>query len=449
MTDDAIRSLPHAMGPEKAVLSVLFQYPDTIDECDSLTPEHFYLPAHRILFESIRQTVASGQAVELVSFVEKLRVNGILDRVGGPAAITDIYTYQPDPRHIAQHIEILTKNLICRLAISKGGDLIESGYSSDPETVAESVRMAATALEEAATGQSAGLTLKEILIDSMTQFEARVNQNQDTMGIETIPEIDECSKGLHPGRVYCVCAYPKGGKSILASQMLLQCVLAGYPGLFLTMEMTEREIMDRMIIQASRVNAEAFTSPKTYAERHDIETTSAGILRHVQNSALTIGRSPLSIVRPRNRNIATIAAVIRRKHREMKLKVAVIDFAQLIKCPGKTGVEEMEEISHTIHQLAQDLGIAIILPSQLNADGDTKNGRVIEEDAAFVINIVQDRNKDSQTYKQHRHILVVADRFNGASGNRIPLIFDTERIRFVRGEDKTAAGQKKVPTFKR
>jgi replicative DNA helicase len=231
--------------------------------------------------------------------------------------------------------------------------------------------------------------------------------------------------------------------------MLLQCVLSGHPGLFLTMEMTEREIMDRMIIQASRMDAEAFTSPKTYADKHNTETTNSGILKHVQNSALALARSPLAIVRPKNRNIATIAAAVRRKHREARLKVAVIDFAQLIKCPGKTGVEEMEEISHTIHQLAQDLGIAIILPSQLNADGDTKNGRVIEEDTAFVLNIVQDRNKDSETYKKHRHILVVADRFNGTSGNRIPLIFDEKRIRFVHGEDQTAAGQKKSPKFKR
>jgi replicative DNA helicase len=449
MTDDVTRPLPHAIGPEKAVLSVLFQFPETIDDCDSLTPAHFHLPAHRIIFESIRHTINSGHALELVSFVERLRMAGILDRVGGSSAITDIYTYQPDPKHIAQHIDILTENLICRLAIAKGAELAESGYSCDTEAVAESVRSAATALEEAATGQGAGMTLKEIVKDSMAQFEARVHQCQDTMGIETISEIDECTKGLHPGRVYVVCAYPKGGKSILSSQMLLQCVLAGHPGLFLTMEMTEREIMDRMIIQASRMDAEAFTSPKTYADKHNTETTNSGILKHVQNSALALARSPLAIVRPKNRNIATIAAAVRRKHREARLKVAVIDFAQLIKCPGKTGVEEMEEISHTIHQLAQDLGIAIILPSQLNADGDTKNGRVIEEDAAFVLNIVQDRNKDSETYKKHRHILVVADRFNGTSGNRIPLIFDEKRIRFVHGEDQTAAGQKKSPKFKR
>lgn len=446
MTPDAIKPTPHALGVEKAVLSVLFQWPERIDECDALTPAHFHIPAHRILFESVRQTIGAGQVLELVSFVERLRMTGLLDRVGGPSMIADVYTYQPSPANLQRHIEILTENLICRLAIEKGMELAESGYTCEPETVADCVRTAATAIEEAATGQSAGIPLKAIVIDSMQRFEERVMQNEDTMGIETISEIDACTKGLHPGRVYIICAYPKGGKSILASQMLLECVLAGHPGVFLTMEMTEREIMDRMIIQVARMDAEAFTSPKTYGEKNDVGTTKTDILRHVQSSAMRLAQAPLAIVRPRNRSIATIAAAIRRKCREIGVKVAVIDFAQLIKCPGKTGVEEMEEISHTIHQLAQDLGIAVILPSQLNADGDTKNGRVIEEDAAFVLNIVQDRNKESETYKKHRHMLVVADRFNGTSGERIPLVFDSQRIRFVHGQDQTAQS---TPKFKR
>ena len=446
MNPDAVKPTPHALGVEKAVLSVLFQWPEMIDECDALTPAHFHIPAHRIIFETIRQTIGAGQQFELVSFIERLRKVDLLDRVGGPGAIADIYTYQPNPGHLSAHIAILTENLICRLAIEKGAELIESGYTCEPETVSDCVRIAATAIEEAATGQSAGIPLKAIVMDSMERFEARVKQNEDTMGIETISEIDACTKGLHPGRVYIICAYPKGGKSILASQMLLECVFAGHPGVFLTMEMTEREIMDRMIIQTSRMDAEAFTSPKTYAEKHDLEITSGGILKDVQTSAMRLAQAKLAIVRPRNRNIATIAAAIRRKHREIGIKVAVIDFAQLIKCPGKTGVEEMEEISHTIHQLAQDLGIAVILPSQLNAEGDTKNGRVIEEDAAFVLNIVQDRNKESETYKKHRHMLVVADRFNGTSGERIPLIFNSQGIRFVHGEDQTAS---KTPKFKR
>jgi replicative DNA helicase len=212
------------------------------------------------------------------------------------------------------------------------------------------------------------------------------------------------------------------------------------------MEMSERDIMDRMMIQAARMPAEAFTSPKTYAEKHSVSSTDEATKRAVQKAFMKIKDAPLAIVRPKNRNIGTICAAVRRQHREIGIRVAVIDYAQLIRSPGKTGVEEMEDISHQVAQLAQDLGIAIILPSQLNNEGDTKNGRVLEEDAAFVWMIVQDRNKESETYKQHRHMLVIADRFNGSGGQRIPLVLDTERIRFVEGQDQT---QQAKPKFQR
>ena len=73
----------------------------------------------------------------------------------------------------------------------------------------------------------------------------------------------------------------------------------------------------------------------------------------------------------------------------------------------------------------------------MNADGETKHGRVIEEDADAVIRIVQDRNKDSETYKAHRFISIDKDRHYGSGGTRVPLILNRERIRFERGEDKS------------
>lgn len=444
MTHTPINAPPHAVGPEKAVLSVLFQYPEKIDECDILTPSHFHLPQHRIIFEAIRETVKSGKTVELVSFVEKLRATGLLDRVGGAGTITDIYTYQPTETHLAQHLEILNDYLIYRTAIIKGNELIESAFTLDPENAQNCARTAASALEEIATGSTSPPSLNEILGQSLDAFEKRLKAQEDQMGIQTIPLLDEKMRGLHGGRVYMPCAYPKGGKSILASQMVVECALKGIPSMFLTMEMSERDICDRMIIQASKMDAEAFTSPKTYAQRKGKDGVTMDTLGQVKKSVGDLKASPLFVIRPKNRNIATIVAAVRRQHRENGIRVAAIDYAQLIRSPGKSGVEEMEDVSHQIADLAQNLDIAIILPSQLNADGDTKNGRVFEEDAAFVMNIVQNRNKeDEHNYKKHRHIVVVADRFNGTSGEKIPLVFNPSSIRFEYGEDPTPPPEKK------
>ena len=106
--DDVTRALPHALGPEKSLLSSMLQDPQeyvgvAIEE--RLTAEHFYLPSHSTLFGFLIELFEAGLEIELVSLVQKLLDRGLLDRVGGPAALTDLYTYAPSPGHFRHHLK--------------------------------------------------------------------------------------------------------------------------------------------------------------------------------------------------------------------------------------------------------------------------------------------------------------------------------------------------------
>ncbi|MCO1498197.1 DnaB-like helicase C-terminal domain-containing protein, partial [Limosilactobacillus reuteri] len=87
------------------------------------------------------------------------------------------------------------------------------------------------------------------------------------------------------------------------------------------------------------------------------------------------------------RNLSTILSAIRRAHREMGIKIAVVDYVQLVKgAKADTKEAEVSEVSHALQEIAGDLEITLIVLSQLNLDGDTKHGRAIEEDADVVLN---------------------------------------------------------------
>lgn len=452
-TDSVLRELPHAVGPEKSVLSTIIQDPAEFIPLaieSGLDAEDFYLPARKEIFQSLCERFKAGQDIELVGFTQWLLDNGKLDRIGGASALYELYTYAPSPTFFDAHIRLLRDKRTLRDIISMGNHAIASAYDSPGEAgeVLGEVERTFTSLVARASGAQKTRGLGEILKESLEAFENRVKGAKETQGILTGTAIDEHLHGLHPGRVYVLCAYPKGGKSVLASQIIIDAAVAGIPAMFLTMEMTEREIMDRMIIQTARMEAEAFSAPRDYAFKRGNDATTNGAIKVVNSAIHRIAQSKLVLKRPHNRTLQTILSEVRKAHREKGIQIAAIDFAQLIKSPGKTGVEEVEEISHAIHQLSQDLQIAIILPSQLNADGDTKGGRVLEEDASAVLNIVQDRNKESETFGMHRHILIVADRFHGAGGTKIPMILDKERIRFIEGQDETNAKTQK-PKFNR
>ena len=440
---DILRPLPHSIPMEKAVLSVIFQYPEEyIDEAEDmgLSEEHFFTPANKILFRTIREIHKMGKPVELVSFVQYLIDHGTLDRVGGASAVAEVHTYHPSPLQFKHHAKQIKDKHTDRELVRLSNEIIADVYDSPADTADHLIRAekCIDQLAGIANDCAAPMSTFEIMRESINRFEARMKGVETPIGIPLIDEFDQHLKGAHPGRFWVIAAYPGGGKSVISSQMIIDTASEGTECLFLSLEMAERDIMDRMMIQAGRVDARAYTEPLQYARDNGQETITKGIMQQIGRAAEKLKDSRLRIQRPANRNLQTIIATIRKAVRDYAVKIVVIDYVQLIKVQGATSKEqEMSEISHSIQEICQDLGIFAIVLSQLNAEGETKHGRVIEEDADAVINIVQDRKKDSETYKMHKHCLIVKDRYYGSEGTRVPLILNRDRIRFEHGMDQT------------
>jgi len=450
--DDVTSPLPFALGPEKSILSTMLQDPQewipvAIDE--GITPDHFYLPSHSTLFEFLASEFQAGEEIELVISIQKLLDTGRLDRVGGPSGLTDLFTYAPSPGYFRHHLEHVRGKFILRQLISMSNAIISECYDApgEPqETLAEADRML-TAISAGASVGTPIPTNREVLKECFDRFERRTKGTESTMGIPLLPLLDCYLFGGHPGRMIVIGAYPEGGKSVIASQMLLNAAEEGHAGIYLSLEMSERDIMDRMIIQCGRIHAKAFSDPQEYARENGGPEVTVGLMHAITSAARKLKDMPIRVKRV-DRKLSSIIATLRRAHREYGIKVAVVDYAQRIK-GSKTESREIEqtECSNALQTLAGDLGITIIVPSQLNEDGETKHGKVWQEDGDAVLLIVQDRNKESPTYKRHRHVLIAKDRHYGTGGTRVPLILDRDYIRFVEGRDETEGAAK--PKFQR
>ncbi len=442
-----ILQMPSSIQHEKAVLSVLLNYPDRIDEAPHLCEDHFH---HcRQWFKIIREVLNSHQSgsinnPDLILTARKLGIE--IANIGGYESLTDLWTYQPSPLSFTSHVPALSEFRARRMAVLAARAVEDAAMTGQAEDLSAAITAPMLAISEAMTDSTPPKTLKAIIGESLDRFKQRATGAETAMGIPTISAIDQHLRGAHPGRLWVIGAYPEGGKSVMAGQMILDAALAAHPCLFLSLEMSERDLMDRMIVQAARIDARAFTEPKEYARENGGETIAAGLMQSIQRVVPELGKAPMRLQRPSNRQLPTIIAAIRKAHREMGIKIAAIDYVQVIKSKSDSREGEISEVSHALQEVAQDLGITIIALSQLNLDGDTKHGKVIEEDADAVISIIQDRNKESETYKQHRHVLIAKDRHYGSGGQRIPLVLDREKIRFVYGEDQTA---KTKPKFQR
>lgn len=140
--DDA-RPIPHALGIEKSVLSQIFQIPERLALAPQLQPEHFHIPAHRIIFETLCEFVANGEGTDLVMTAQRLLNRGLLDRCGGPAAIGDIYGHEPNPveSRFLQHVGELEFQRTRRDMIEYARDLEAAAYeAAEPEELVAAVK---------------------------------------------------------------------------------------------------------------------------------------------------------------------------------------------------------------------------------------------------------------------------------------------------------------------
>lgn len=435
---DALQMLPHSISHEKSILSSAIKCPDYLDEIPH-GQELFYLPAHRILFEEMRK---EGQALELTSFVQKLHDRGLLDSVGGASAVTDVYTYAPNNQYFTRHIAELVDRYARRVAIAGATAALEaahdlSGESDYLETLGEPFQR----VHDIAAGLNPIPSSKDLAAEFKEDFRALYEGRALPMGIPTgIFEVDENLRGLHAGHMGVISAFSEGGKSTLATQILTNVGSDDVPVAYFPMEGTMKAHFRRCVIQLSKLPALSVTSPTS--------KPSEGEFRAIKRAIATLESEAFHFEKPSSRHVSSVCASIRRCVRKRGTKVAVVDYLQLMRggrTKGGSKEEEVADISHAIQELADALRITIIVLSQQNADGETKHARAIEEDCDFWLSIVQHRDRESEEFKRHKHVLIAKDRHNGKGGEIIPLILDREHVRFVRGQ--WAPERKKASRF--
>jgi replicative DNA helicase len=443
-----LRSLPHAVGPEKSVLSSLMKSPGLMAE-HPLDPEIFYLPGHRTMYRVAKER---GE-VELVSFVTYLHETGRLDEVGGPAAVSDVYGYAPNDFHFDSHLATLRFCHARRKAIKVCAAGMEAAYDlsegSESENFLQAISGPVSEVFDIASASNPPDDIKALGRQFIEDFEKMVEGSMLPMGIPFgIPEVDRHLPGMHPQTYAIISGRSGGGKSTLATQIFGGLEVGG---LYLILERTEKSAFQRCVIQTARIHHGAVTDPKGYAQMNGKSKPEHGDLIKIRNALERLTKANLHIRKPQNRRLATITAEIRRYVRVHGVKVVFIDQIGLIRgerVKGDSGEAELRGISNTLQELAHELHITIVVLCQVTEEAETKGARAIEEDADWWLHIVQERDKKKENFGEHQHVLIAKDSHNSKGGERLPLILMKDTLRFELGYPKKP-DEEKAPRRKR
>lgn len=419
---------PYAEGSEKFVLSSIWKDEELMRET-ALDESFFHVSAHKALFRILKR----AKALDPSLIFQDLHDSGEIETIGGVATIGEIYAYSAGP-HFPKHLERLTHLRARRMAIAAAVDALEA--AQDVSAGAESQNYLATlsgpitAVFDAAAGCQPPKDVKQLAREFLAEFEKRLRGESLPMGFATgIPEIDDAIKGVHRQHMGVISGRTGGGKSTLATQIAANMARDGVGVLYLILERTEQSVFQRSIIQLSGARAWAVNDP---ANNKPIVEEARDIRRAIE----TLSTANIHFRKPTNRRLASICAEIRRYVRAHNVDVVFLDQIGLVRGErqkGDTAEAELRGISNTLQELAHELNIALIVMSQMNADGDTKGAKAVEEDCDWNLSIIQEMDRTKENFREHKHILVAKDSHNGNEGTRLPLLLDKETLRFKYG----------------
>jgi len=446
--DDVTRALPHALGPEKSLLSSMLQDPQefigrAIEE--KLTREHFYLPAHATLFAFLVECFENGTEVELVSLMQKLLDRGLLDRVGGPASLTDLYTYAPSPGHFIHHLQHVKDKFVLRSIIQNANEAIAQAYDAPDEVAAllDTVEAKMLAIREGSETTKAP-TIAASVSEVVAEFQRFLAGERKTPGITTgYPELDRMSGGLKSGEMIVVAARPSMGKTSLMMNIVEHvCIDLAKPSMVFSCEMSAFQLVQRLIFARARfalANLSRGYSPNK------------GDLQRIQRAAVETSAAKLFIDDTSSITINELRAKARRKKRDEDIQFIAIDYLQLMKSRTRQAENsrerEIAEISAGIKGLAKELGIPIVILAQLNRGPEGRVGKslgvprmsdlresgAIEQDADLVALLYRSAyyadDAEEKAELAGKSELVLAKNRNGETGN-IPLTFIADLMRF-------------------
>ncbi len=354
---------PHNLDAEASVLGAMLLSRDAIaDAIEVVSAEHFYKPAHVHVFDAITSLYSAGEPADPVTVAEELTRAGVLDRIGGSAALVTLQANTPATSSASTYARIVLETAMLRRMIGVANDIAEIGYSR-PDDVEKAIDHAESLMYRVAEGRAIDslAPISELLDRNLDRLEQLYERGETLTGTPSgYADLDDLLSGLQPNALIVVGARPAMGKTAFALGMAAHAAVEHQrPVLLFSLEMSQLEISQRLLCSEARVDSKHVRDGKL--TESDWAKISNGVGR--------LAEAPLWIDDNPNLTLMEIRAKARRlKSRTGDLGMVIIDYLQLM--TGRSGAEsrqvEVAELSRGLKILARELQVPVVALSQLS-----------------------------------------------------------------------------------
>lgn len=371
MLDNGGRIMPQAQDVEEAVLGALMLEKDAYTTvCDILKPESFYEPRHQVIYEAIQTLGAQQKPIDMFSVVEQLRLNGTLDKAGGPITISDLTGRVLSGAHVEYHARIVAQKYLARELIRFAANIENQAFdeSNDVDDLLQEAEGKLFEISQRNVKKDV-TQIDPVIQQAISQIEAAANRASGLSGLESgYHKLDQLTSGWQNSDLIIIAARPAMGKTAFVLSMAKNMsVNYNTPVAIFSLEMSNLQLVNRLISNVCELESQKIKSGQLTNQEWD------QLMKRVKR----LYSAPLYIDDTPSLSIFELRTKARRLVREHQVKFIIIDYLQLMNASGmKFGSREQEVsmISRSLKQLAKELDIPIVALSQLNRSVESRQG---------------------------------------------------------------------------
>lgn len=437
---------PHSEEAETSVLgSILIDPARLMDACleRGLSTESFHVKKNGLVFEALTELWRASEPVDPLTVSERLKSKNLLEQVGGNVGIDRLIDSTPTAAHAEFYLDIVLQKELLRSVLACARRVEASCYlDDDAQDVLAKAEQAFFGLRGDDTD---GRSWEQAVRDNAARIKEVVEGGGSFAGIPSgYLNMDQVLLGFKASEMIIIAARPSMGKTALALNIAERIAIGSTTdrtpkpvGVF-SLEMSTDALIIRMLCSHARVPSHQLTKGLISPEDHG----------SIKQAADALARAPIYIDDTGGLEIETLRARARRMRSKYGVEAIFIDYLQLVRLKGlehRSRNEEVSAVSGSLKAMAKELGIPVIVLSQLSRAPDSEGQRkprlsdlrdsgAIEQDADVVCLLRRPSKlkKDEERHDKTLAIVDVAKHRNGPTGEVRLTFLDA----FTRFEDR-------------
>ena len=360
--------LPYNAEAEKQVLAnMIFSSDMLVETFSRLSEEDFYLKEHQIIYKTLKSIFDTNKAkVEPYALIDKLSIDGNLDKVGDASYILELMSSYIDIANATYYINSVEEKAILRKLINTCSNVVNKWPNESSGDITNYINK----IERDITDITKKRRVEDFVSinEAFSKYKERISYIKSGQGnsaglLTGFSTFDKLMLGFKPGEVSILAARPSVGKSALALNFLFRTAArTPKPCVFFSLEMGVDSVTNRILSAKSGVPIRKIqTASFDKQEEENINKA----MRDISNSNLFIDETPAI------KMVDIRAKLNKLQSRFGEIGLVVVDYIGLITPDVKPKGDASRsliigEISAALKAVARDFKCPVLVLSQLN-----------------------------------------------------------------------------------